>query len=280
MFGSEVLASRLSGIDTLRRLAQDYPEQMHVRIMELLCRFVRHRTIKEEDENDTQDNLTEDVQAITDIIRNRSETLIELERRDNFALDLRGAYLRDADLTRANLSSAELSNADLSKATLNSANLSDAQLIEANLSEALLFRTNLSNALLWRASLPGARLRSADLTGARLPSADLSNARLNEVDLSDARLTGANLSNARLDEANLSRARLWQVNLSNTSLLGADLSGAELINPNPRIRYPRPARNLTQAQLDEAYADHGDPPRLDGLVDPETNEPLVWRGAS
>jgi hypothetical protein len=80
-----------------------------------------------------------------------------------------------------------------------------------------------------------ASLRFATLTGANLEMADLS-----EADLSDARLEGANLSGADLSEALFERA-----NFAGAKLDGANLSGAILVE----------ARNLTQAQIDEALGD-------------------------
>jgi hypothetical protein len=80
-----------------------------------------------------------------------------------------------------------------------------------------------------------ASLRFATLTGANLEMADLSNA-----DLSDARLDGANLSGADLGEAVLDRADFAGANLGRVNLAGASL---------------REARNLTQAQIDEALGD-------------------------
>ena len=35
---------------------------------------------------------------------------------------------------------------------------------------------------------------------------------------------------------------------------------------------------LTQAQIDQAWADPGNPPQLEGVVDGSTGEPLVWHG--
>ena len=273
---SDVLSSRLSGIDALRRLAQEYPAQMHVRIIGLLCTFARLQTTLEY-QSEQMSVLPEDIRAVVDIIRTRSATFIAFEEQDDFVLDLRDADLRNADLTRANLSRAELTKANLSNANLTRVNLSDAEVNEAVLPGARLWRADLSRASLQRANLVDARLQRANLSGTRLSMADLSGARLDEADLSGARLWNANLSGARLDEADLSDTRLWRVNLSGTSLLGADLSGAELVNPSPRIRSPRPARNLTQAQLDEARADPDNPPKLDGVVDAVTEKALVWR---
>ncbi len=85
------------------------------------------------------------------------------------------------------------------------------------------------------ARLRHASLRFATLTGANLEMADLSDA-----DLSDARLDGANLSGADLSEAVLDRA-----DFAGAKFGGVNLSGTRLSE----------ARNLTQAQIDEALGD-------------------------
>jgi Pentapeptide repeats (8 copies) len=84
------------------------------------------------------------------------------------------------------------------------------------------------------------RLRHASLRFATLTRANLEMADLSDVDLSDARLDGANLSGADLSEAVLDRA-----DFAGTRLGGTNLSGASLLE----------ARNLTQAQIDEALGD-------------------------
>lgn len=88
--------------------------------------------------------------------------------------DLRGAYLRNA-----NLCAADLRGADLRNANLRYADLSDADLRNANLRNA--------------------DLRDADLRGANLRDADLRDADLRNADLCGADLRGANLRGADLD---------------------------------------------------------------------------------
>ena len=68
------------------------------------------------------------------------------------------------------------------------------------------------------------------------------------------------------------------------SLSGADLSRANVSGADFGLVYRDgrnllgPARGLTQAQMDMAYADPANPPKLQGVVDAETGEPVVWRG--
>jgi len=89
---------------------------------------------------------------------------------------------------------------------------------------------DLSRAGLCRAALEDATLIGANLSGAVLIQADLSYARMMGADL-----RGANLGQVCLDHADLQDARL----------AGAILCGAQL----------QAARNLTQAQIDQAHGD-------------------------
>ena len=106
--------------------------------------------------------------------------------------------------------------------------------------------------------------------------ANLQNANLPKADLSGALLYKTVLSDANLQNANLSGARLWDADLTGTALRNANLSRANLSRDYPGSAH-LPATGLTQAQLDEACADPDNPPRLDGVLDAETDEPLVWR---
>ncbi len=259
MLGSEVLSVRLGGIYALRNLAEEHPEQYHVQAMRLLCPFVRNPTKDagvrtEVNDSDEDPKPREDVQVALDAICACHEINTGRDRVTQFWLDL-----RDADLGGAQLGSVDMSvkfslrgktfaefinsnqrGADFARARLHSARMFSAKLPRANFSEAVLSRAHLSY---------------ADLSGARLQGADLSGAMLQGADLSGAMLRGANLSEAYLGEANLS---------------GAELSNDEF----PEFK----ARGLTQAQLDEAVAGPDNPPKLDGVLDAETGEPLVWRG--
>jgi uncharacterized protein YjbI with pentapeptide repeats len=193
-------------------------------------------------------------------------------------VDLSDADLSDADLSRANLSRADLRGTDLSDADLSDANLSGANLRGADLSRAYLSRaylsgTDLSGANLSRANLSRADLSGADLTGANLTGANLTGANLTGANLTGANLTGAklliaNLSGADLSGADLSRAYLSRAYLRNTAindktkldhkwrlvqeivthgLRGRDLSGADLSRANLS------GANLSDANLSDAY---------------------------
>ena len=129
-------------------------------------------------------------------IKNRwtGSLIFEYEKEDNTikdtlleaiesGADLRGAYLRDADLRGADLRGAYLRDADLRDADLCGAFLRFADLRDADLRGAYLRDADLCGAYLRGAYLRGADLRGADLCGAYLRGADLCDAYLRDADL-------------------------------------------------------------------------------------------------
>ena len=55
--------------------------------------------------------------------------------------------------------------------------------------------------------------------------------------------------------------------LNDAHLNRANLTGADLRN----------CKGLTQERLDQAIADSNNPPKLEGVIDANTGEPLVWK---
>ena len=102
----------------------------------------------------------------------------------------------------------------------------------------------------------------------------MANALLTRANLSGAGFLGANLTGARLMNADLTGAHFLDANLEEANLTGANVSGVEF-----SVGGPQTVKGLTQAQLDRARADPNNPPKLIGVVDSETGEPLVWRSA-
>ena len=159
MLGSGVLSVRLGGIYALGRLAEEHPEY-HIQIMGVLCAFVRHPT---EDSGKKAENvglsdseleplpLRMDIQSTMEVIRDRSEAGIALEKSEGFRLNFESA--------------------NLNRLVLQNANISGAIFFNANLSEARLNKVDLSGAILWDANLSGARLSGANLSKAWLHSA-------------------------------------------------------------------------------------------------------------
>ena len=248
MLGNPLLPVRLGGIYALQNLAEERPETYHVQIMRLLCAYIRGSVPEQGSSVEIPGilvgcptgiedrQIAEDVAAIMEVIRDRDRSRIQLERKVEFKLDLHGADLR----------AARLDGADLSGALLWEANLSCSP-------ETLINAT---------------RLDGADLTGANFVRADLSN----------ANLRGAKLRRAVLARTNLIRTQLHTSDLTGADLTGAIVSGAVFADGVCRVDCdgkPLTTR-LTQTQLDDSRADPDNPPNVDGLVDVETGEPIVW----
>lgn len=110
------------------------------------------------------------------------------------------------------------------------------------------------------ASLRNADLYSADMRDAIMPHAFFDGARLRSADLRNAYLVGAFMVGADLTSANLTGANLNLAHLRDAALHGANLSGALLLHSG-----------VTQAQLDTACADPGNPPTIDLLAGWDTS---------
>ncbi|MGA8809567.1 MAG: pentapeptide repeat-containing protein [Thermoanaerobaculia bacterium] len=168
------------------------------------------------------------------------DSLVRETINDDALRGVLGADLRGKDLRYANARGAFLVRADLTRVNLRGADLSLTYLQEANLEDANLRMAYLSKAQMDRADLKAARMQDAYLGDARMQRADLRSAQLTDAILVDADLQDADLTFAQLDGAILSNA-----NLANAVLFGTSLHGANL----------EFARNLTQAQINDAFTD-------------------------
>ena len=300
MLGCGVLTVRLGGIYALQRLAEEHPEQHHIQAMRLLCAFLRLPTKDQSLESGqaaiepgTLLGIRQDVEGIMQAIGSRSKLRIGLEREVEFRLDLRGADLRGAQLLDADLSQAMFHHAHLSNVNFANTDLTDSFLSYADLSQAEFHDVNFTRTRLWSANLSGAMLQNADLSkmdfhntnlaGTNLLRANLSGANFHDANAANAWFEGANLSAAGFLRADLSGARLARADLSGAHFWGADLNRAHFGDANLSgaefsVGGGQAAKGLTQVQLDEARADADNPPKLDGVLDAETGEQLVWRG--
>jgi uncharacterized protein YjbI with pentapeptide repeats len=154
---------------------------------------------------------------------------------DKRIIELKGANLRETDLTKFNLTGANLAHADLTGANLSGAMLESAVLTGANLSGAVLESAyiagvNLTKANLEKANLKRAYITYTDLIAANLAQADLTGANLEkDIDLTGAILTGAILTGVDLTEAELDNATLDGANLKGATYTEEQLAKATSI---------------------------------------------------
>ena len=255
MLGSAVLSVRLGGIVALERLALEHPAQYHAEVMKLLFAFIRQPIEDEQARNVPMLDMRgarPDVQTAVDVVRTCRSRNSTLEANSILWIDLRGANLRQADLTNIDLSVADVTElsgiagdpfgVSTRRVVLSHADLSRAQLRVATMPRCLCDKTNFTGADLGGAELRETTFLQADLRGASLAAADLAG----------ANFLLSNLRNARFDETNL--------------------SGAEFAEAAPG------EAGLTQEQLDQACADPDNPPELHKMFDAKTGERLEWRG--
>ena len=141
-----VIAVRLGALYALERIAQDSLRD-HVQIMKILCAYIRTNS-KLDNSIDLTKPLRADIGAAINIIAGRDKLYngkkrIQMEKKQEYHIDLRDCDLRGADLFRANLTDAWIGGTNLNKAGIIGANLSGALLININLSGALLANTDL-----------------------------------------------------------------------------------------------------------------------------------------
>ena len=280
MLGSSTLAVRLGGIYALQQLATEHPDQYHIQVMRLLCAFVKNPT-KDEildrplviDGELMPTRIREDAQDALFAIGKRSWNQIQIEKREQFRVNLHGANLTGADLRRSNLDRANVTHAKLA----------DADLEEASVKGACLVGANLTGANLDIASFTKSICRQARFTRVYASEADFSGADLEGTIWDNANLEGAQLSYSTLKGANLERAQLTGAHLIGT-ILGKGQRRMEFpvdasVGDRIAISYTEVQTWITQAQLDQANPADDCPPVIEsGTTDLESDSPLVWQG--
>lgn len=307
MLGHHDLVVRLGGIYALQHLAKEHSDHYHVQVMGLFCAFLGHTNAPEpsspmEDDSDAgvgtrsgRAATSRDAQDVLRAIGARDRKSIELEEKGGFevivgAANLSGVQMYDViNFTydprswmvierkprfRANLSHMHFRYTNLSNANLSFVDMSSSEFCDPNLADARLEGANLS-----KTAWDGGTLKNAQLS-----SVDLSKASIRETSLAGADLSSANLSGVVFQGVDLSKAELRNTELSGTSFSLIERGGAGFtrdgakqfgIEPN---EYIVGVSGLTQAQIDQAWADPGNPPQLEGVLDAGTGQPLVWRG--
>lgn len=169
-------------------------------------------------------------------------------QRGRMGLDLRGADLREVNLSRLPLArlyagllwhewySATEEQRDMAVVLMDGAVLTDAQLEEAILSGARLKRADPSWALLEGANLSWALLEDANLVGSKLNRAFLIETRLKGADLSRAQLERADLENVKLGDAKHIGPRLVDVLWGNVNLAIVKWSQVDMLGDEHEAR--------------------------------------------
>jgi hypothetical protein len=118
----------------------------------------------------------------------------DLREVDLQGIDIRGAYLAEADLSLVDFSGRDLSGMNLEFADFTEAKFNNANLTKADLRRSIFFRADLIGA-----NLEGAELQAADFRQAYLMKANLRRIYLGGVDFTQAALTHADLTESTLN---------------------------------------------------------------------------------
>ena len=134
-------------------------------------------------------------------------------------MDLKGADLRDIDLSGANLSHAALHNADFQ-----GTNLCEASLLHSDAPGARFVGADLTGLETGAANLAGAEFDSSDVRGANLSLTNLSRATFRYSDFSGANLQDSDLSFAVMKSTQFIRTNFTGVRLGETVISDCDMS--------------------------------------------------------
>ena len=132
-------------------------------------------------------------------------------------INLRNAFMRNANLSGLNLANADLQQAKLQGSSFASADLRGTTLSLADFSEAILLVARLNDA-----KAPGAIFRGANLSGAHLDDGIFSQADFTGANLVSSHVERADLIGASLAGANLTCTELWKATLFRSSGLDAE----------------------------------------------------------
>jgi len=155
--------------------------------------------------------------------------------------------LTDADLSYANLEKADLEGVHLTKVAF-----AGAQLVEVNFREAKFMSVDLSGAFLKKANLIDSQLKHVSLLGADLENADLLRTKMEKVDLRMARPARVNLAGAHLEHVALVGAYLEDTTFVSAHLKNVELTFAQM----KRSRFN--GSHLEQVDLRWGQLEHAD----------------------
>ena len=259
MLRSEVAAVRVGGVHSLTRIAEQRPEEFHIRVMQLFCAFLNDPPPHP---MDPPPGRRDDLQTILQALKRRSDAILKLEKKQNFYINLTMAQLSGSALRGSKFSRAHIVQGDLSHAYAEGSDFSHSRLDHCDLRHGRFVGSNFFLSLVFYS--------------------DLSNSSFQAVNFHRANLHFVNLSTSNLKFAKLTRASISAVDFRGTELELADLSGARIktgrrLKPDLEIDNEEVPCTLTQAQLDEAAADPAQLPEIDpNIFDAETGRQLVW----
>ena len=271
LLGNESQVVRIGGLYALHQLAEDFPKEWALPVLDLMCLFVRTPPLDKDKSEETPDQdkaersgkkqLRLDVQEAVQLLGlrgfgRREKEKLEQEKakkeekgrspgrgRVDFygadlawgiwrGVDLGGAFFSETTLTGASFRDATLTRAFFRETRLEKANFSGVRLEGALFSEATLTEACFDEATLTGAIFERARLERAHFFMAKLTGAWFSEATLTSAIFGGAKLDGARFKKAMLENASFFQATLTGANFEGATLTDANFSGATLADAN------------------------------------------------
>ncbi len=190
MLADNTRAIRLGGIYALKNLGQEAPEHFHVQVMEVLTAFVRYGDAESTTQKEGMERVG--VEDAIKIIKARTEDLLNVEKKQNYTIDLAGSLLEGMDFSDATMSCACLKQSKLSQASFGQAKLDG-----ADFTDALISKTDFMSSELDSADFTGADLTASILYGSSVTHACFRNTKIAGVNFDQVR----GLTQDQLNEA-------------------------------------------------------------------------------
>ena len=170
LFASAELSARLAGLYALWDLAKEEVEIYHVRIMKILCAFIRNPPdLKEWELKDYRFLVHRpDMEAVLTLIRERNEKQCTHEHLVKYHLNFRGANLRRVDFQGVDLRKCDLRGSDLRRADFRGSQLQDGILVNADLRRAKFLACDMVDTDSDGQLVNWTKLRGAAINGAHL----------------------------------------------------------------------------------------------------------------
>ena len=259
MLASEVAAVRVGGVHALMRLAEQRPEEFHIRVMQLFCAFLSSPPPYP---TDLPPGERDDIQTILRVLKRRPDSSLELEKKQKFFIYLSRAHLSGSALRASKFSRAHIVQADLSHAYAEHSDFSQGHLEYCDLQQGRFTGCNFFLARIFHSKLSTSNFQAANFHRANMHFVDLST---------------SNLKYAKLTRTSLSAVDFRGSVLDLTDLSGARIKTGRRLKPDGEIDDNEVSCVLTQVQLDAAAADPARLPVIDPeILDAETGQQLVW----
>ena len=200
---------RLGGAYELFHLAED-TKKFRQTVFDILCAHIRRTTGENKYRKKHISKPSEEIQSLLTLLFVREHKVFK-----GLNIDLRGSWMKGANLRKARLENAVL--------------------VRVNLQKATLYKAQMQGAVLWKAQMQGAELADAKMQEAMIEKAQMQGAVLWETQMQGAKLADAKMQGAMIGRTQMQKAMLVRAQMQGAVLLGTYLQGATLEDTQMRV---------------------------------------------